>query len=486
VGWLTGPKPEPASKQVAVVDGRQGFMSIPSGTGAGGPNLSGMIEQDGSFANYANVGYGRNELVYACIRYRAESLPQSVIRVYPWGASPTPAGNGPAIDDHRLRRLFEAPNPVTDEFEFLELSVTYKDLAGTCFWLVVNGRDGLPTQLWPVRPDLVGVLPNPRDPADYVWVYRPDPERPEIMVPVPDAGSPRAKGAETSMIRIRYPNPNPHNPAARYFGQPPLRPAARATTLDNAATDFVDTLLRNHAMPAVVIETESEITDTLHKRLRAKWREAFSGSNRGAPAFLQKGMKIHQMVYNLTDLEFPDLREVSEARVCMAFGVEPILIGTKLGLTHNAYKDYREARLSFWEEAMFSEQRRFIEPVRSRLLPRFAGVGRRRVMAAWDNSGVLALKEAAGALWQRGTEALARGGITRNDFRQMVGLAAVPGGDVFLTPSGVVPQEIGQAPAAPAEDIEASAVLLAAEYGVELSRDEVAGLQAREGSDRGW
>ncbi len=472
MGWLTGPK---VSKDVAVIDGRQGFMALPSGTGAGGPNLAGMIEQDGSFGNYATNGYGRNELAYACIRYRAESLPQAVLRVYPHG-------NALPLDDHRLRRLFEQPNPITNEFEFFELSVTYKDLSGTCFWLVVNGRDGLPSELWPVRPDLVAVLPDPRDVANFVWVYRPDPERPHIQVPVPNAGTAAAARAPAYMIRIRYPNPNPNDPGWRYFGQPPLRPAARATTLDNAATDFVDTMLRNHAMPATVIETEKEITPALHERLRAKWRQAFGGPNRGEPGFLQKGMKVHQLGMSLTDLEFPDLRSVSETRICAAFAVEPVLVGAKTGLEHNAYKDYREARLSFWEEAMFSEQRRMVEPVRAYLLPRFASPRAARIRVDWDNSGVLALKEAETTRWERATNALARGGITRNDFRQIVGLPSVAGGDVFLTPAGVMEQQPGQAQDPPAEDVGASIGLLAAEFGLELSHAELATLAAaREG-----
>jgi phage portal protein BeeE len=494
VGWLTGPR-DKVSKQTAVIDGRQGFMSIPSGLG--GQNLAGMLEQDGSFSNYASSGYGRNELVYACIRYRAESLPQSVLRVYAppeASANPNPSGNGPAVDDHRLRRLFENPNPVCGEFEFFELSMTYKDLAGTCFWMVVNGRDGLPSQIWPLRPDLVGVLPGglptPANPTPFTWIYRPDPGRPELYVPIPDAGDPRAARSPAFIIRIRYPNPNPNDPGWRYFGQPPLRAAARATTLDNGATDFVDGLLRNHAMPSVVIETENEITPALHKRLRAMWREAFGGVRRNSdPAWLQKGMKLHQLGLTLPDLEFPDLREVSETRICAAFAVEPILVGAKVGLLHNAYKDYREARLSFWEEAMFSEQRRFLEPVRSFLLPRFNGVGRRRVQVGWDNSGVLALKESETTRWERATNALARGGITRNDFRQLVGLLPVPSGDVFLTPAGIVPQPaFGDGPAPPVLEAQPAAKsladgygLLAAEYGVELSKDELAALEARQG-----
>lgn len=485
MGWLSGP-PEKTSKQIQVIDGRQAHMSLnPFGAS---PNLAGELQPDGSFANYATAGYGRNELVYSCIRYRAESLPQSIPRVYPVG-SVTP------IEDHRLRRVLQTPNEVTEEFAFWELSVTYKDLAGTCFWLVVNGRDGLPAELWPLRPDLVGVLPGAmlnksgevvpvRNIARYVWIYRPDPERPEVSVPVPDAGTPGATSAPAYMIRVRYPNPNPNDPGWLYFGQPPLRAGARATSLDNAATDFVDSTLRNHAMPSVIIETENEVTETVHTRLRAKWKEAFGGNKKGEPAFFQKGMKAHVLGMTLTDLEFPDLRDVSETRVCMAFAVEPILVGAKVGLLHNAYKDYREARLSFWEEAMFTEQRRFIEPMRSRLLPVFAGVGRRAVRLGWDNSGVLALRESQQALWERATRALQAGGITRNDFRALVGLPMVPGGDVFLTPSGAVPEQAGTDTGI--DTVAASYGLLAAEFGLDLSPDEVrmlAGRGEREGID---
>jgi phage portal protein BeeE len=475
VGWLSGPK---AAASDLVVSNERQIMSLnPFGAG---PNLGGMVEQDGSFANYASSGYGRNELVYACIRYRGESLPQSVLRVYP-GAVP----DGKAIDDHRLRRLFETPNPVTDEFAFWELSETYINLAGTNFWLVVKGRDGLASQIWPVRPDLVGVLPSQKNPADYVWIYRPDPVNPQIMVPIEDAGSPRAKDAPVVMIRHRFPNPNPNDLGQPYYGQAPLRPAARATSLDNAATDYVDTMLRNNGLPSVVIESEAEITPTIHARLKSFWAQAFTGMNRGTPAFLQKGMKANVLGLNLTDLEFPDLRDISETRICGAFGVEPILVGTRVGLTHNAYKDYHEARKSFWEEAMVSEQRRFIEPVRSRLLPAFNGQGKRIVAIRWDNSEVMALKEAESDRWSRAISALNAGAITRNDFRRIVGLDPVPNGDVFLTPSGVVEQPVGETlpTPAPAASVAASMVMHAAEFGIELSADELDALVAKTGSE---
>lgn len=473
MGWLTGPRRQTASKDAtALLDGRQNFIALdPFG---GQTNQAGQVMQDGSYPNYAKNGYGRNELVYSCIRYRAESLPLAVLRVYP-------VDDRVEIPDHRLRKLFAEPNPVTGEFEFLELSSTYKDLAGTAFWLVVNGRDGVPSQLWPVRPDLVSVIPNPRDPADYTWIYRPDPTDPQIAVPVPDAGSPRAKRSPVFMIRIRYPNPNPDDLGWRFFGQPPLRAAARATTLDNAATDHADSLLRNHAMPGVVIETENAINPELHKRLRTVWKQAFGGKKVGEPAFMQKGMKVHELGLNMTDLEFPDLRGTSETRICMSFGVEPILVGVKAALDHNAYRDYREARLAFWEESMFSEQRRYLEPVRAHLVPRFTGVGRRPIRTDWDLSGVPALKEAQGAIWTRATAALTSGGITRNDFRELVGLPRVAGGDVFLSAGGGTEQAVDEQAAREAASASAALSLMAAEFGLELSDQELLVLKARTG-----
>lgn len=436
--------------------------------GAGRPNLGGIIEADGSFDNYATKAYDRNELVFACIAERAQSLAQSTIRVYP-------QGRGDPIDDHRLRKVFEQPNPLISEFEFFEISSTYKDLGGTSFWLIVDGRDRLPSELWPLRPDLVGVIPSAADPKIYAWAYRPDPKHPERWVVIP----------RDMMIAVKYPNPNPRDPAQAYFGRPPLRAAARATTLDNAATDFVDTLLRNHAMPSTVVETEQVITPAIHERLRSIWKRAFGGPHRGEPAFLQKGMKVHELGLTLTNLEFPDLRAVSETRICMPFGVPPILIGAKVGLEHNAYKDFREARLQFWEETMLPEQRRFIDPIRSRLLKPFNGVGRRVVRCAWDNSEVLALKEALQDKWTRATTALKSGGITVNDFRMEVGLPTVPGGDVFMVPAGVVPTKDLDAPAAAAaqaeqEMVAASMELLAAEHGITLAPHELRTLKALE------
>ncbi len=213
----------------------------------------------------------------------------------------------------------------------------------------------------------------------------------------------------------------------------------------------MDTLLRNYAVPGAVIETADAVDKTVTDVLKRQWRNAFTGARRGDPAFVQKGMKVTPLGMTLHDLEFPDLRAYSESRICAVFQVPPILVGAKVGLDRSTFTNYGEARKQLWEEAIFSLQRRFGDPIRARLLPEFAGVGRQRVTTRWDNSEVLALREAESAKWERATNALARGGITINDFRRVVGLDPVSGGDVFLMPAGVVPQPAEQI-AAPVPD----------------------------------
>src|SRR5258708_21855840 len=110
------------------------------------------------------------------------------------------------------------------------------------------------------------------------------------------------------------------------------------------------------------------------------------------------------------------------------------LVGAKVGLDRSTFTNYQEARKQLWEEAIFSLQRRFRDPVETRLLPEFSGTGRVRVTSRWDNSQVLALQEAETARWARASEALHAGGITVNDFRKIVGLDPDPPGVLFIPP----------------------------------------------------
>ncbi|MFF4547270.1 phage portal protein [Streptomyces sp. NPDC001406] len=401
MGWLSGP---PAQKLV--------------GGDAFGPGLdlglNNPVYPEPSFMSFASQAFGRNELVYACIMMKATSLPEAPLRVF------GPDGLGEPRENHPLRELIANPNPLLTEFELLELTVVHMDLAGIAFWEIVRDRAGRPVQLWPLRPDLVRLIRQRDGRTRYGYV---------LGGSIVDLG--------TDVLAFKYPNP-----VDPLVGQPPLRPALRAVALDNEATDFVKALLQNRAVPGVVITTQRKVDQDISDRLATKWKEKFGGTRRGEPAVLQTGMDVKVLGLDLQALEFPDLRTISESRICMAFGVPPILVGAKVGLDRSTFSNAAEARRSFWEETILPLQRRIGDVIVRRLLPEVNDsqfVLPRRVVVKFDNSGVLALKESEQAIWERALNALRAGAITVNTFNQVVGLPQVPGGDVYLRPAGVIP-----------------------------------------------
>src|SRR5258708_12269650 len=110
MGWLDGSAERKASQLLLPVnDGTQNIITIPVFGGQPKPNLDGVLYPDATYASSASAGYGRNELVYACIRERAENLPQSVLRVYP-GAQPAP--HGQSLENHPPPPPLPQPNPL--------------------------------------------------------------------------------------------------------------------------------------------------------------------------------------------------------------------------------------------------------------------------------------------------------------------------------------------------------------------------------------
>lgn len=404
MGWLTGsPEAKLAGFEVSEL-------------GSGDP-----LYPEPSFANFSDHAFGRNELVYACIMEKATSLPEAPLRVY------AADGMGEPKEQHPLRTLIASPNPHMTEFELMEMLVLHLDLAGNAFWEIVVDRAGRPVELWPLRPDRVRIWPQ-KDGRTLYGV---------------EIGNGRVMPLGENVVHFKLPNPKDS-----YVGQAPLRPALRAVALDNEATDFVKVLLQNKAVPGTVIETEHAINEKVVKRLTAKWMERFGGKNRGMPAFLQKGMKVHALGLDLQKLEFPDLRTISESRICMVFGVPPILVGAKVGLDRSTFANYAEARRSFWEETLMPLQSRIAQTIIKKLLPMVnAGkVGAARVVVRFDNSNVLALRESEGDRWEQAIQALRAGGITVNEFCRRVGLPPKDGADIYLRPAGVTPTDASGKP----------------------------------------
>ena len=378
---------------------------------------------------YAHEAYAKNELVYSCITELATSAPEAPLRVYRRSSD-----GEEEIPTHPLRRLIARPNPYMTEFELWEITLIHLYLSGNAVWEKVRSRSGQVVQLIPLRPDQVRIYPGTGerfiDRYGYVINGKEYPIDPN------------------DIVHFKLPNPRDGAPAGiQYFGMPPLRPAVRAIAADNEATDYVTAMLQNSAVPSTIIFTQERLDEERRNRFTKKWKQKVGGRNRGEPVFMAQDAKVETLSHTLRDMEFPDLRTISESRICSVFGVPPILVGANVGLQRSTFSNYEEARRSFWQETIGPLQRRLRDRIMLELMPEFTED--LETVAMFDTSEVTALQESRNDRWTRANAAVQAGWATVNDARKEAGLDSVEGGDVFLRGLSLLPVPEGEEPTPP-------------------------------------
>ena len=130
-------------------------------------------------------------------------------------------------------------------------------------------------------------------------------------------------------------------------------------------------------------------------------------------------------------MAFPEIRAHTEARICAAFRMPPILVGVKVGLDRATYSNMAEARRLFWQNTMLALYRRVESKLDADLVPAFARPGD-SLCVRFDFSDVAALRESRESLERSAIAGLRAGALTINDARRRFGLEPLPDGDALF------------------------------------------------------
>lgn len=366
---------------------------------------------------FRDEGYNQSATVYACVRARANAVSAATLRVY----RDEGGGQRAEIEGHPLRELMVRPNPFVSEAEFLLLTSTFMDVCGFALIEKVRSSSGRVVELWHLRPDWA--KPILRDQAAPDWEYR-IPGRGAVTIPADDVlvitGAPSLTLAPT--------------------GLSPISVALREVGIENSATDFLKLFLDNGGAPRYALVSPTAITDQARAdAIREKWAQTYGGfRNWVNVALLHGGLDVKQIGFDLNEMAYPELRRLTEARICTVLGVPAILIGAQVGLDASTYSNFEEARRTFYEDTVGPLWARIDGAVTRSLLPEF-GV-ERGVSVEFDTSNIPALRDDVNPAWARATEALRSGAITINQAQMEMGLPGFgPGGDVLLMPGSVIP-----------------------------------------------
>lgn len=379
------------------------------------------------YRSYAAEGYAKNSVVYSCIRKIATTAPAAPLCV-----ERIVDGQREQVDSD-LTKIFYSPNPYLNAFEFQEIIHTYLNLIGECF-LIRAGKE-----LWFARPDRMNPVVKEKELLGYVYIA---------------VDGRRTPFLRDEVIYIKYPNPlDDYEGLGR--GLSPLSAAAVEADIDNNSTAFVKDFFSNACVPFGLLTAKHILDDTEVTRIRRRMKEQYSAEapTSGTATQTQHNWngwqyssrsqrRWHELMVLDSDISYqelglapdklalPEIRSLTESRICAVFDVPAILVGVQVGLKNSgalSENDVKEARRQLWQDKILPDNRRIAEIFTAAFRDE---LGENEVIGH-DYSQVAILQEDRTARFTRATQGYTNGWMTQNEARLEAGFQAVDGGDNF-------------------------------------------------------
>lgn len=361
-----------------------------------------------SFNKLVDEGYRINSAVSACVTTLAFSFPEP-----PLLAGTEVDGRFVADYRHELMELIRRPNPDMGEVELMQFAVTYASTGGNCYFYKLRNQRRRVVALYPFSDGQFEPIPGERTTEGFVKHYEYDAgDGQKLEIPKED------------VIQWKW-GIDPLNPA-RGIGAIEL--CAREVDKDNEATKYIYSLLRNNAVPPVVITLEED-DDPTQEEIDAMGQKWVVKHSQGQPAFITAGMKVEKMGFDLNQLAAESLNAVPESRIAANFRIPPVVAGLSIGLKRSDYGD-QAARRSFTELTLAALWRSLASELYNGLKDDFDLPSNFNLQ--FDLRKVRALQEEETKVWERVTNAFNRSVLTRAEAKQYMGLMPKPGDDVYF------------------------------------------------------
>ena len=364
-----------------------------------------------NYTNFAKWGYGKNEIVHACIRELANGVASPRYYVGVKGVE----GGVEEIENTPLANLIERPNHNDDWYSFMEKMVTFLQVSGNVYVLKERDRTNTVIKLWLLRPDRVSVIPEDRGYSIYVYEI----DGKEYRLPAEDVS------------HLALPNPS-----GDVYGMSPLHVLARTINLDLNMGDFAKMYFQNSGVPSGLLKIKRRLTSQEEAdRIRSRWRSTFGGTNNmHKVAVLDDDAEYQQMASSPKDMALTELHYMTESRICAVFGVPPILISANVGLARSTFANYREARFSFHSETLEPLIKRILRFINHCLAYDFPEQG--EIYA--DMAEMRAFLDDSDTQSARATALFQAGIITLNEARELVGADAMDDGAIRRVPMNII------------------------------------------------
>ena len=283
----------------------------------------------------------------------------------------------------------------------LETVATQLLLHGNAFVQVLQDGEGLPAELFALRPERVTIEADSGGwPAAYLYKVGEAKSR----IPARDGlGRPGVVHLKSA------------HPLDDHYGLGCLGAAAPAVAVHNAAAKWNKALLDNAARPSGALTYApadgSALSAQQFERLSAEIEAQFAGAaNAGRPLLLDGGLSWQALSLTPADMDFVELKAAAAREIALAFGVPPMLLGLPGDST---YANYREANRALWRLTVLPLAGKILDGISAALAAWWPGV-----KLAVDVDQISALAEDRERLWR---QVSAADFLTREEKREMLG-----------------------------------------------------------------
>ena len=174
------------------------------------------------------------------------------------------------------------------------------------------------------------------------------------------------------IIHFRY----HRDPLDLRLGRSPVVSVLREISTDNQAASTAYGLLRNNAMPSMIIGPDSkgetvDISPDDARQTKLKIQQDFSGDSAGSVVVMSGAYKMDRVSLTPSELALDDIRRKPEERICAAIGLNPLVLQLGSGLERSTYSNLATATRSAWTDGMIPLQRQMAEALTLALLPEY-------------------------------------------------------------------------------------------------------------------
>ncbi|MBH1998594.1 MAG: phage portal protein [Sphingomonadaceae bacterium] len=257
-------------------------------------------------------------------------------------------------------------------------------LHGNAYVQVMAGADGMPAELFALRPERVSVEADARG-WPMAYLYRVGDSVTRL--------SPEDGAGRISVLHLKS-----LHPLDDHYGLGCAGAAAGAVAIHNAASVWNKALLDNAARPSGAMIYDpgdgSVLSPDQFERVKREMEMAFSGAaNAGRPMLLEGGLDWKAMSLTPAEMDFVGLKSAAAREIALAFGVPPMLMGLP---GDNSYANYREANKALWRLTILPMVAKICAGLGQGLRTWWPGLG-----LAADLDAVPALADERAALWDR-------------------------------------------------------------------------------------